>query len=113
MGASDPVRVAARHFLSYRREGASSADGTYWISRIPFPILMIRDEADAVVKDFEPNMLMAAAKSAGSIVPRIDFVSLSNPLGPSPRGHAFADTSDALLAAVVEWLNVISQVSAH
>ena len=32
--------VTARYFLAYRDERASAADGTYWISRIPRPILV-------------------------------------------------------------------------
>jgi hypothetical protein len=32
--------VTAQHFLTYRDEQASAADGTYWIPRIPRPILI-------------------------------------------------------------------------
>jgi dienelactone hydrolase len=53
--------VTPRHFLTYRDEQASAADGTYWISRIPRPILVLRDEADGVVLPFEPYMLLSAA----------------------------------------------------
>ena len=37
--------VTAQHFLTYRDEQASAADSTYWVPRIPHPILMLRDEA--------------------------------------------------------------------
>jgi hypothetical protein len=37
--------VTAQHFLTYRDEQASAADGTYWIARIPYPILLLRDQA--------------------------------------------------------------------
>jgi alpha-beta hydrolase superfamily lysophospholipase len=32
-----------QHFLTYRDERTSAADGTYWILRIPRPILIVRD----------------------------------------------------------------------
>ena len=41
--------VTARHFLTYRDEAASAADTTFWIARIPRPILLVRDAADGVV----------------------------------------------------------------
>jgi pimeloyl-ACP methyl ester carboxylesterase len=100
-----PARMAARHFLSYRSEGISAADGLYWIRRVPYPVLMIRDEGDATVQPFEPNMLLAAACAADSLVPRADFVSLPNARGVNPRGHVFADTGDELVKVVVAWLD--------
>src|SRR5213075_1184743 len=38
------VPMTAQHFLTYRWENSSAADGTYWIRRVPYPILMVRDE---------------------------------------------------------------------
>jgi len=61
--------VTPQHFLTYRDEQASAADGTYWIRRIPRPILIVRDEADGVVLPFEPYMLLSAARAEGSLVP--------------------------------------------
>ena len=55
--------ITAQHFLTYRDEQASAADGTYWIPRIPRPILIVRDEADGVVLPFEPYMLLSAAQA--------------------------------------------------
>jgi hypothetical protein len=57
-GVATPV--TARHFLTYRDEQASAADGTYWISRIPRP-------ADGVMLPFEPHMLLSAAPGEGSL----------------------------------------------
>ena len=45
--------IAAQHFLTYRSEASSTADGTYWIKRIPRPILMVRDAGDTVIQPFE------------------------------------------------------------
>jgi hypothetical protein len=36
------------HFLTYRAEASSSANGTYWIKRVPRPILMVRDAGDTI-----------------------------------------------------------------
>lgn len=52
--------MTEQHFLTCRDEQTSAADGTHWISRIPRPILILRDEADGVVLPFKPYMLSAA-----------------------------------------------------
>jgi pimeloyl-ACP methyl ester carboxylesterase len=96
--------VAARHFLTYRSEASSTADGTYWIKRIPRPILMVRDAGDTVIQPFEPDMLLSAANSAGSLVPNIEYVLLPNAKGPNPGGHFFSDTAQALADATAAWL---------
>jgi pimeloyl-ACP methyl ester carboxylesterase len=96
--------VAAQHFLTYRSEASSTADGTYWIKRIPLPILMVRDAGDTVIQPFEPDMLLAAATSEGSLVPDIEYVLLPNEKGPNPAGHFFGDTAQALADATIAWL---------
>ena len=96
--------VTAQHFLTYRDEQTSTADGTYWISRIPRPILIVRDEADGVVLPFEPYMLLSAARAEGSLVPSIEYVLLPNHRSPSREGHQFADNTEALVDAVSAWL---------
>ncbi len=85
------VAVTGRHFLTYRAEPSSTADGTYWIPRVPYPILMIRDEGDLVIQSFEPHMLLGAATAPGSLVPSVKFVSLPNRKGPNPAGHVFSE----------------------
>jgi pimeloyl-ACP methyl ester carboxylesterase len=37
------VPVTGQHFLTYRWSETSVADGTFWIHRIPIPILLVRD----------------------------------------------------------------------
>jgi pimeloyl-ACP methyl ester carboxylesterase len=96
--------VTPQHFLTYRDEQASAADGTYWIPRIPRPILIVRDEADGIVLPFEPYMLLSAAQAEGSLVPSIRYVLLPNPRPPSREGHIFADNTEALTDAVATWL---------
>ena len=75
------VPLTGQHFLSYRHEATSTADGTYWIRRVPRPILMVRDAGDAIVQAFEPYMLLSAATSPGSLVPSAKLVVLPNPKG--------------------------------
>jgi hypothetical protein len=96
--------VTAGHFLTYRDEQTSAADGTYWISRIPRPILMVRDEGDGFVLPFEPYMLLSAAHAEGSLVPSIKYVLLPNHRPPSREGHQFANNAEALVDAVSVWL---------
>jgi pimeloyl-ACP methyl ester carboxylesterase len=96
--------VTPQHFLTYRDEQASAADGTYWIPRIPKPILIVRDEADGVVQPFEPFMLLSAAQAEGSLVPNIRYVLLPNQRPPSREGHIFTDNTEALTDAVASWL---------
>ena len=98
------VPVTGRHFLSYRHEATSTADGTYWIKRVPKPILMVRDAGDAIVQSFEPYMLLSAATSPGSLVPSAKLVVLPNPRGPSPQAHFFIDNQQPLLNTITAWL---------
>jgi hypothetical protein len=96
--------VTAQHFLTYRDEQTSVANGTYWIPRIPHPILILRDEADGVVLPFEPYMLLSAARAEGSLVPSVKYVLVPNHRPPSGEGHLFTDNTEALIDAVSSWL---------
>jgi pimeloyl-ACP methyl ester carboxylesterase len=96
--------VTAQHFLTYRDERTSVADGTYWVPRIPRPILILRDEADGLVLPFEPYMLLSAGRAEGSLVPSIKYMLLPNQRPPSREGHQFADNAEALVDAVSSWL---------
>ncbi len=98
------VPVSGQHFLTYRDEVASAADTTFWIARIPRPILLVRDAADGVVLPFEPYMLLSAARAEGSLVPEIRYVMLPNPRPPSVEGHTFADNTGPLAEAIAFWL---------
>jgi pimeloyl-ACP methyl ester carboxylesterase len=96
--------VTAQHFLTYRSEQASAADGTYWVPRIPRPILLLRDEADGIVLPFEPYMLVSAADAEGSLVQGITYVVVPDQRPPSAAGHTFTDNTQALVDAVSGWL---------
>lgn len=90
--------VTGMHFLTYRWDKSSVADGTFWINRIPRPILMIRGKNDTTVLDFEPNMLLAAATAEGTLVPNIQYVPLPN------ASHGLDGNESGAIAAVVAWL---------
>jgi pimeloyl-ACP methyl ester carboxylesterase len=96
--------VTAQHFLTYRDEQASAADGTYWIARIPLPILLLRDAADGVILPFEPHMLLSAAHAEGSLVQSISYVVVPDQHPPSAAGHIFTDNTEPLIGAVSAWL---------
>jgi pimeloyl-ACP methyl ester carboxylesterase len=96
--------VTAQHFLTYRDEQASAADGTYWIPRIPHPILLLRDQADGVVLPFEPYMLVSAAHAEGSLVQGITYAVVPDQHPPSAAGHVFTDNTQPLIDAVSAWL---------
>jgi pimeloyl-ACP methyl ester carboxylesterase len=96
--------LTGEHFLTYRTEASSAADSTYWIKRVPRPILMLRDAGDATIAPFEPYMLLSAATSAGSLVPNIKYTVVPNPRGINPRGHQFLDNEQPLVETITGWL---------
>jgi pimeloyl-ACP methyl ester carboxylesterase len=100
----EPVPITAQHFLTYRQENVSTADGTYWIRRIPRPILMLRDEGDAIVQPFEPYMLLSAATAEGSVVPEIKYIMLPDPKGRSAAAHGFIYNQQPLADTIAAWL---------
>ena len=97
--------VTGQHFLTYRDQTTAVSDGTFWIKRIPHPILIVRDQADGLVLAFEPNMLLAAAGTPGSLVQGITYKPLPNTLPPSLAGHRFTNTQQPLLDTVTSWLS--------
>ena len=99
-----PVPVTGQHFLTYRWEPTSTADGTYWIRRIPRPILLVRDQADAIIEPFEPHALVSAATAPGALPPSVKLVVIPNPRPRSAAAHGFADTAQALVDTVAAWL---------
>jgi pimeloyl-ACP methyl ester carboxylesterase len=96
--------MTGQHFLTYRWDRTSTADGTFWIHRIPYPILMVRDQADASIASFEPHMLLSAANSGGTLAPKVDFVLLPDPQPVSLKGHYFQGNEQALTDTIDTWL---------
>jgi pimeloyl-ACP methyl ester carboxylesterase len=98
------VPVTGQHFLTYRWSETSVADGTFWISRVPKPILLVRDQSDGVIQPFEPYMLLAAAHREGSLVPNIEFVLLPDARPMSLKGHSFDGNEQPLADVLAKWL---------
>ena len=88
--------VTAQHFLTYRDDMVSAADGTFWVPRIPLPILLLRDQADGVVLPFEPYMLLSAAHAEGSLVEGITYTVIPDQHPVSAAGHIFTDNTEPL-----------------
>jgi pimeloyl-ACP methyl ester carboxylesterase len=98
------VPVTGQYFLTYRWNKTSVADGTFWIHRIPMPILLVRDQSDGLIQPFEPHMLLAAAHGEGSLVPSIDYILLPNGRPISLKGHYFDGNEQALADVIAKWL---------
>jgi pimeloyl-ACP methyl ester carboxylesterase len=102
--AAAEAPITGQHFLTYRWEKTSVADGTFWIHRIPNPILMIRDQSDAAIAPFEPHILLSAAHSEGSLPLKVDFVLLPDAKPPSLNGHSFDGNEQPLADTIAKWL---------
>ena len=98
------VPVTAQHFLTYRWSKSSVADGTMWIKLVPYPVLLVRDQADGLIAPFEPASLLDAAHSEGSLVKGIELVVLPNKNAPSLKGHYFDGNEQPLADTLVKWL---------
>lgn len=96
--------VTAQHFLTYRDDKTSVANNTFWISRIPQPILLLRGDADAVVLPFEPHALLSAGHAEGSLVQEITYVRVPDRRSPCMEGHTFAGNTQPLIDALLSWL---------
>jgi pimeloyl-ACP methyl ester carboxylesterase len=101
-----PATVSAQHFLTYRDDLSAGADGTFWIRRIPRPILILRSESDKTVEQFEPYQLLSAAHAEGSLVPEISFQLIPDPehVHTEQNGHEFPYNSALYTAAIGDWL---------
>jgi pimeloyl-ACP methyl ester carboxylesterase len=102
--ATAEAPITGQHFLTYRWEKTSVADGTFWIRRIPNPVLLIRDQSDGAIASFEPHMLLSAAHSEGALPPKVDFILLPDAKPPSLKGHSFDGNEDPLADAIAKWL---------
>ena len=98
------VPVTAQHFLTYRWDKTSIADGTTWIKRVPYPVLLVRDQADALVQAFETHTLLDAAHVEGSLVQGIELVVLPSSRPPGLKGHYFDGNEQPLADTLVRWL---------
>jgi hypothetical protein len=102
--AAQEAPITGQHFLTYRWERTSVADGTYWIHRVPDPILIVRDQSDGATAPFEPYMLLSAAHSEGTLAPKVDFVLLPDTKPVSLKGHYFDGNEQSLADVITKWL---------
>src|SRR5262249_40571996 len=102
--AEQEAPITGQHFLTYRWERTSVADGTYWIHRIPDPILIVRDRSDGATAPFEPYMLLSAARSEGTLAPKVDFVLLPDGQPVTLKGHYFEGNEQPLADVITKWL---------
>jgi pimeloyl-ACP methyl ester carboxylesterase len=102
--AGNESPITGQHFLTYRWERTSVADGTYWIHRIPDPILIVRDQSDGATAPFEPYMLLSATRSAGTLASKVDFVLLPDARPVSLSGHYFDGNEQPLTDVISKWL---------
>jgi pimeloyl-ACP methyl ester carboxylesterase len=102
--AAAEAPITGQHFLTYRWEKTSIADGTFWIHRIPNPILIVRDQSDASQATFEQYMLLSAAHSEGSLATKIDYILLPDTRPPSLKGHYFDGNEQPLTDVIAKWL---------
>jgi pimeloyl-ACP methyl ester carboxylesterase len=100
----EKVPVSGRHFLTYRDETTSTADTTYWIKRVPYPTLLVRDQADGVILPWEPYEILSAAHTPGALVPSIRYVIIPDKHPPSIDGHEYANSQQPLVDAVAAYL---------
>ena len=101
--------VTAQHFLTYRFEQTSMADGTQWIKRVPYPMLIVRNASDSLIADWETAALVEAAKSDASLVRSLECVTLPSSLPASLDGHSFVGNEEALAETVCRWLDKIDR----
>jgi pimeloyl-ACP methyl ester carboxylesterase len=102
--AEQEAPITGQHFLTYRWERTSVADGTYWIHRIPDPILIVRDRSDGATAPFEPYMLLSAARSEGTLASKVDFVLLPDGQPVTLKGHYFEGNEQPLADVITKWL---------
>jgi hypothetical protein len=102
--AAQDASITGQHFLTYRWEMTSVADGTFWIHRIPYPILLVRDQSDAATAPFEPYMLLSAAYSESFLATKTDFVLLPDAKPMSLKGHYFDGNEQPLTDVITKWL---------
>lgn len=92
--------VTANHFLSYRDVSSASSRSVDWIRRVPYPILMVRDENDRVVHDFEAAWMQTSADEGLS--PSVTRFTVES--DPSGYGHSFATSGEKLIEILTDWL---------
>ncbi len=95
---------SAQFFVTYEDYLSAGADSTYWIHRIPHPVLVVRSESDGLERSIEGTWLLSAARDEGSLVPDMTYAVVPDSHAPSAAGHAFVYNSDQYVDTVQKWL---------
>lgn len=107
-GLAGPLapRMTAEHFLTYRDSAASAAIGTFWIRRVPTPILLLRNGSDPLVRANEADEMLAAALAEGSLPPSASLITFDPSESAGPAAHEFAAPSERerLVQEIGTWI---------
>ncbi|WP_420236970.1 alpha/beta hydrolase [Telmatobacter bradus] len=95
---------SAQFFVTYEDYLSAGADSTYWIHRIPHPVLVVRSESDGLERSIEGTWLLSAARDEGSLVPDMTYAVVPDTHPPSAEGHAFVYNADQYVDIVQKWL---------
>ncbi len=95
---------SAQFFVTYEDYLSAGADSTYWIRRIPHPVLVVRSESDGLERSIEGTWLLSAARDEGSLVPDMTYAVVPDSHPPSAEGHAFVYNADQYVDTVLKWL---------
>lgn len=99
--------VTAEHFLTYRCTELDLAASVRWIRAVRVPVLMVWDDADSIVRDFEPGWLETEGRAG--LPPSIRSLALRAER-PS-EGHDFETTRSELVEQVILWLQEVGKLT--
>ena len=71
---------------------------------MPYPTLLVRDQADGVILPWEPYEILSAAHTPGALVPSIRYVVIPDKRPPNIEGHEYANSQQPLIDAVAAYL---------
>jgi pimeloyl-ACP methyl ester carboxylesterase len=95
--------VTAGHFASYRDAEIAAPRSVEWVARLPYPVLMIRDEHDPVINAFEANEMAVAARRGHSGA--VTAVTLASAAGTN--GHHYEGSRPALIETISGWVKAL------
>ena len=94
------TETISRVGLSCRDAGIAAPRSIEWVTRLPCPVLMVRDAHDAVINAFEANEMAVAARRGYASA--VSAVTLDSKAGTN--GHLFEGSRPALVETIVGWV---------
>jgi pimeloyl-ACP methyl ester carboxylesterase len=101
LGRATPA--TSGHFLSYRDAEIAAPRSIEWVTRLPYPVLMVRDAHDAVINAFEANEMAVAARRGYASA--VTAVTLDSKAGSN--GHLFEGSRPALVETIAGWVKAL------